>query len=119
MSRVPTIALCLCLASISAACNASDTDALQALPAMVRANVLAAQKQPACVRVVDAYVRRTRGWTPADYLVSLSATVGGGRGFAVLHRDDLADPLGSKERRSFHVELDQACSKVTEELQFQ
>jgi len=119
MSRVTTFALCLCLAAISSSCNASDTDALQSLPELVKANVLAARKHPECVRVVDAYVRRTRTWKPADYLVSLSPPLAGGRGFAVLHNDDLADPLGRNERKSFSVELDNTCSKVIEEFQFQ
>ncbi|WP_313241648.1 hypothetical protein [Stenotrophomonas sp.] len=119
MSRVPTFALCLCLAVISPACNASDKDALQTLPDMVKANVLEAQKYPECVRVVNAYVRRTRSWTPADYLVSVSPPLAGGRGFAVLHQDDLADSLGRNERKSFSVELDTTCSKVIEEFQFQ
>ena len=113
---LPMGLLCLFLA---AACNASDKNALQNLPELVRANVLAAQKQPECVRVVDAYVWRTRAWTPTDYLVSISPPLATGRGFAVLHRDDLADPLGRKERKSFHVELDRACSNVAEEFQFQ
>ncbi|WP_422508191.1 hypothetical protein [Stenotrophomonas sp. GZD-301] len=119
MSNVPMIALCLVLACLPPACNASDKDALQTLPEMVKANILAAQKYPECVRVVDAYVRRTRTWTPADYLVSTSPPLVGGRGFAVLHKDDLADPLGRNERKSFSVELDNACSKVIEEFQFQ
>lgn len=119
MSRVPTIVLFLCLACPPSSGGASARDGLATLPASVRATVLAAQKQPECVRVVQAYVRRTRAWSTATYLVATSPSVSGGRGFAVLHQDDLADPLSMAERRSFHVELDRSCSKVTEELRFQ
>ncbi|MBD3826946.1 hypothetical protein [Stenotrophomonas sp.] len=51
--------------------------------------------------------------------MSVSPPLAGGRGFAVLHQDDLADPLGRNERKSFSVELDTTCSKVIEEFQFQ
>ncbi|CAM4311778.1 hypothetical protein CR156_19085 [Stenotrophomonas lactitubi] len=119
MSRVPTIVLFLCLACPPSSGVASARDGLAALPAAVRATILAAQKQPECVRVVEAYVRRTRAWNKTTYLVATSPPVSGGRGFAVLHQDDLADPLSTQERKSFHLELDQSCSKVIEEFWFQ
>lgn len=119
MSRVPTIVLFLCLACPPSSGGASAKDSLAAVPAAVRATILAAQKQPECVRVVEAYVRRTRAWSTTAYLVATSPPLAGGRGFAVLHQDDLADPLSMQERKSFHLELDQSCSKVIEEFWFQ
>ncbi|HAI46972.1 MAG TPA: hypothetical protein DCM50_09785 [Stenotrophomonas sp.] len=119
MSKVPTITLCIALACLPLACDAANKGRLQGLSAQTSANILAAQQQPDCVRVVDAYVLRTRAWKPTTYFVALSAPVAAGRAFAVLHVDELADPLYLGERKSFHVELDQSCSKVTEELQFQ
>lgn len=119
MSRLSMITLCLVLTCAPAACGASGKVALQTLPEKTRANILAAREQPDCVRVVDAYVSRTRAWNATTYFVALSSSVADGRAFDVLHEEDLADPLSMAERRSFHVELDQSCSKVTEELRFQ
>lgn len=119
MSRVPAIVLFLGLACPPSSGGASARDGLAALPATVRATILAAQKQPECVRVVEAYVRRSRAWSTKTYLVATSPSLSGGRGFAVLHQDDLADPLSMQERKSFHLELDQSCSKVIEEFWFQ
>lgn len=119
MSRTSMMACCLCLACALSACGPSDEERLAALPALTRAHILAAKEQPDCVRVVGAYVLRTRSWNATTYFVAVSHSVAAGRGFAVLHVDELADPLYLGERKSFHVELDPSCSKVTEELQFQ
>lgn len=104
MTRVAICALLLA----GTACG-SDTDPAQ-LPAGA----------DACTGLIEGYVAKTRGWPRERYSIrEESADTLGARGFAILHESDnvLRPPGGGG--KSFHLEVDGACTRVITELAYQ
>lgn len=72
-----------------------------------------------CSDTIHDYVKKARGWKESAYVIDEEGFGGPGRGFSiwVLAEDGVIPPPGGG--KSFHVELDQECSRVTEELGYQ
>jgi hypothetical protein len=73
-----------------------------------------------CIELVAGYVTKTRGWARDSYTIRAESADDGGRGFAVLHESDnvRSRPPGGGGK-SFHVDVDAACRRVTLELAYQ
>ena len=75
----------------------------------------------ACVALVADYVTTTRSWSRESYTIrEEGAESPDGRGFSVWHVSDnvrMRPPGG--QGKSFHVEVDARCSRVTTELRYQ
>lgn len=72
-----------------------------------------------CSDLVRDYVKKTRGWDAGSYVVEEEEFGGPVLGFSVwlLEEDKAAAPPGGG--KSFHVDVDQSCSKVLNELAYQ
>lgn len=71
-----------------------------------------------CLSVVAQYVSDTRNWSEADYDVLPEVVEEGVNGYSILYRRDLDVPP-PVQLKSFHVDLDERCSKVVRELAYQ
>lgn len=87
-------------------CAASNSDAKASVPKK-------------CSEVIHEYVKRTRGWDKSSYVIDEEGFGGPGLGFSVWLLEEDIKILPPGGGRSFHVELDQACTRVTEELAYQ
>ncbi|MEL4892302.1 hypothetical protein PQU63_12345 [Xanthomonas protegens] len=72
-----------------------------------------------CLAQIHRYVEKTRKWGIKDYSIIQENSSPGLRGFSVLHKDDVGALLADKRVKSFHVDLDEKCKKVVEELAYQ
>ena len=71
-----------------------------------------------CLQTITAYVQAKKGWKDDQYKIVPEQMPGDVRGFSVQHVDDVT-PLPEGGLKSFHVNLDEACVSVTEELGYQ
>lgn len=71
-----------------------------------------------CIEVIRAYVKSKKGWNDDEYSIVKEQLPGDSRGFSVRHKDD-ETPLPEGGLKSFHVNIDETCEKVTEELAYQ
>lgn len=71
-----------------------------------------------CVERVHQYVSEKKGWLDSTYKLKILPDQDGNKVYSVLHQDDeLLRPPG--RGKSFEVHLDQACTNVLVELQYQ
>ncbi len=71
-----------------------------------------------CRQTITAYVQSKKGWKDDQYNIVAEQMPGDVRGFSVQHVDDVT-PLPEGGLKSFHVNLDEACGSVIEELGYQ
>lgn len=71
-----------------------------------------------CVMTIETYVQATRGWKREMYRIAEESSGTADIGFSVQHvHDSVLLPEGGL--KSFHVDLDQRCSKVIREGHYQ
>ncbi|HCT28298.1 MAG TPA: hypothetical protein DIW85_19115 [Stenotrophomonas sp.] len=71
-----------------------------------------------CVTTIETYVQETRGWKREMYRIAEESSGTADIGFSVQHvHDRVLLPEGGL--KSFHVDLDQRCSKVIRESHYQ
>jgi len=73
----------------------------------------------ACIRLIESYVAKTRGWDKNDYEILEEGSDLGGRGFSVRHASDNGPRPRGGGGKSFHLEVDRECRKVVTELGYQ
>ncbi len=71
-----------------------------------------------CHRTITGYVQSKKGWKDDQYNIVAEQMPGDVRGFSVQHVDDVI-PLPEGGLKSFHVNLDESCGSVIEELGYQ
>ncbi|WP_140393556.1 hypothetical protein [Xanthomonas retroflexus] len=76
------------------------------------------ERVDACLPVINAYIKASRGWVEGVYDVVPEGRSRGLRGYAVMHHEDKGK-LPSEELKSFHVDLDSKCKAVVGELGYQ
>lgn len=72
-----------------------------------------------CLEVIHSYVRETRHWDPEAYVVDGESFGRDGLGFSVWLLKETKNPAPPGGTESFHVDLDDECSRVTGELGYQ
>lgn len=72
-----------------------------------------------CSELIRNYVKATRGWDAKNYVIEKEGFGESSLGFSVWLLEEYKEILPPGGSKSFHVDVDQACSKVVGELAYQ